>query len=247
MGRGAGIKNDWANLPSWPDSIPTEYLFRTSGLVPTMPQEGRLVRQRDAHDPLRFLGWETQEYDTLIHDPWRPVPALGGHATFLAGPKNRVALDERTDILTYNTDTFREHTIFAGDITVELYCKCNSPSFDICAVLSNVYPNGQVYGMTQGYKRVTVPLSTAESSSEPFKVSIMLQSTCLGIEQGHALRLSLSGACYPAYGMNPGTGSPPGQGNLIDAQVITIEIYASEQYPSKLILPIADPIEGSLM
>lgn len=241
MGRGPRIKNDWANLPSWPDSIPQEYLFETSGLVSTMPQEGTLVKKRTSDNPLRLLGWKTRDYDTLIHDPWRPVPALGGHATFPAGPKNRAALDERTDILTYTTATFREHTIIAGDITVELYCTCDAPSFDICVVLSNVYPEGQVYGMTQGYQRITVPPSTADSVNDPFKVSVTLQSTCLGIKQGHALRLSISGACYPAYAMNSGTGALPGQGDLINAQVITIEIHASDQYPSKLILPVVNP------
>lgn len=240
MGRGPLIKNDWATLPSWPESIPTEYFLETSGLVPTMPQEGHLHQRRGEHDPLRLLSWETQDYDTLIHDPWRPVPALGGHATFPAGPKNRTILDERTDILTYTINAFQEHTIVAGDITVELYCKCDSPSFDLCAVLSNVYPDGRVYSMTQGYQRVTIPPSTTESVNEPFKVCITLQSTCLGIQQGHALRLSISGACYPAYAVNPGTGILPGQSDVMDAQVITIEIHASEQYPSKIILPVVD-------
>ena len=128
-----------------------------------------------------------------------------------------------------------------GDITVELYCKFDAPSFDICAVLLDVHADGQVYGMTQGYQQVTVPASPPKLVNAPFKVSVTFQSTCLGIKQGHKLRLSISGACYPAYAMNSGTGSLPGQGDLIDAQVITIEVYASEQYPSKVILPVVNP------
>ncbi|NET49851.1 MAG: CocE/NonD family hydrolase [Merismopedia sp. SIO2A8] len=231
MGGGLPNKNDWVYLPtgSTPCNV-SHYYLRCSGLVSTLVEEGGLVLGTNAD------GF----YDTLIHDPWRPVPALGGHATFPAGPKNRTVLDERTDILTYTIVTFRENTIVSGEVTVELYCKCDSPSFDLCAVLSDVYPEGQVYGMAQGYQRVIAPSLTAEAADKPFKVCIALQSTCLSIQKGHALRLSISGACYPAYAMNSGTGSLPGEGELIDAQVMTIEIHSSKQYPSKLILPVVD-------
>jgi len=73
-------------------------------------------------------------------------------------------------------------------------------------------------------------------------LAIALQPTCVLIPSGSALRLSLSAACFPAYAVNPGTGSSLIKSRLIDARVITLAI-ADHTRPSRLFLPILeDPI-----
>ena len=167
--------------------------------------------------------------DLLVHDPWRPVPALGGHAIFPGGSCDRSALDCRSDILTYTSAPFESDLSFAGDVVLEVYCATESPSFDLCAVLSTV-KDGAVFNFTQGYTRV------ASIQSDVALIEIPLQTTCMCIAAGSSLRLSLSAACFPAYPVNPGTGKLPYESRQIDRQIITLAIYSGEEYPSKLVI-----------
>jgi uncharacterized protein len=112
---------------------------------------------------------------------------------------------------------------------------------DLCAVLSQVQPDGSVYNLTQGYLNVDV------ESAQPTLLRVQLQATCCKIPKGHALRLSLSAACFPAYPMNPATGSPLGsvdakrlvvRHRLMDAQIITLTVFCGSDKRSQVLLPV---------
>ncbi|MEB3295776.1 MAG: CocE/NonD family hydrolase [Synechococcales bacterium] len=155
--------------------------------------------------------------DAIVHDPWRPVPALGGHAAVPAGCFDRALIDSRSDVLTYTTAPFTAVQWLLGQVRVDVTCAADQPSFDLCAVLSEVYPDGSVYPLSQGYLCITQPPATGE-------VSLPLQPIAAQIPMGHALRLSLSAACFPAYPVNSGSGVPPRGARAIDAKIITITI-----------------------
>ena len=105
--------------------------------------------------------------DILVHDPWRPVPALGGHATYPGGSFDRSTLDCRSDILTYTSAPLASALHITGEISVEVYCSAEQPSFDLCAVLSEVHPDGKVFNFTQGYIRLLHPSVSNTESSPP--------------------------------------------------------------------------------
>lgn len=202
-----------------PDTLQTLYL-QSAGLASTT-YEGRLV---ETADPSLCC-------DTWVHDPWRPVPSVGGHAAIPAGCFNRAAIDDRTDVLTYTSAPFRADLHLFGTVTVQLDCTADHPSFDLCAVLSEVHPTGQVYNLCQGYLRVQ-----ARETTRP--ITVILQPTCARIAQGHALRLSLSAACFPAYDVNDGHGTAPGETRLIDQSVITLTLWHGADRASYLRLPV---------
>ncbi|HEY9301540.1 MAG TPA: CocE/NonD family hydrolase, partial [Phormidium sp.] len=158
-----------------------------------------------------------------------PVPALGGHAVFPAGAFERSAIDCRTDVLTYTTALLTQDLLIVGDVFIEVYCSADKPSFDLCAVLSEVKNNGTVYNFTQGYVRVQ-----PNQSTQP--LTIQLQPTCIKIAAGNGLRLSLSAACFPAYPVNSGNGSLPKATRLIEAEIITISVQSGGNYPSRICL-----------
>ncbi len=166
--------------------------------------------------------------DILVHDPWRPVPALGGHAAYPAGSYERSQLDNRSDILTYTSAPLETDFCIAGEPWVEIYCTANQPSFDLCAILSQVYQDGRVYNFSQGYIRLDQPMTP---------VKIPLQATCIQISKGQAIRLSISAACFPAYAVNPGTGQPPSQTRLMDSQIITLTVRCGGEFASHIVLP----------
>ncbi|KAM3096332.1 CocE/NonD family hydrolase [Phormidesmis sp. 146-35] len=213
-------RNEWKALSHYPTATPMPFFLTSTGLAGMDDRDGHLIAYPSSLSPA---------IDLLVHDPWRPVPALGGHAAAPSGSFDRAALDCRSDILTYTSDPLTEDLHLVGDVFAEFYCRADTPSFDLCAVLSEVKPNGSVYNFTQGYLRV-------EAAQELLQMT--LQPTCIQIPQGSAIRLSLSGACFPAYPVNGGTGSLPGEARAIDAQIITIALRSGGDFPSKLRLPI---------
>jgi hypothetical protein len=214
--------NQWRSFPAYPDPAATPYYLTSTGLASISDQEGKLVAQPPVPD--------AQSPDTLVHDPWRPVPALGGHATMPAGSFDRAALECRSDILTYTSAPLAQALHLRGDVTAEIACAADAASFDLCAILSEVKSNGSVYNLTQGYCRIN-----AQQVSQTETVTLVLQPVCVAIASGSALRLSLSAACFPAYAVNAGTGTVPAESQLIAAQVITIAVALGS---SRLFLPV---------
>lgn len=170
-------------------------------------------------------------FDVLVHDPWRPVPSLGGHASFPSGSFERSTLDSRSDVLTYTTELLSHELAVAGQVLVSLHVESSAPTYDLCAVLSVVYPDHRVFNLTQGYKRIF------ENAGHRL-IRIPLQPTCFRLVAGQALRLSLSAACFPAYTVNPGIvadclGTVP----TIEHQIITLTVH--HDGATLLTLPIA--------
>jgi hypothetical protein len=213
--------NQWRYFDEYPSHNWKSYYLTSNCLASIQDNDGKLVESVD-RDRLFYE-------DILVHDPWRPVPALGGHATIPAGSFERSSLDCRSDILTYTSAPLEEDLTLTGEVAVEIYCQADAPSFDLCAVLSQVYPDGRVYNFTQGYIRV---------DSDELPVKIPLQATCIKIAQGNCLRLSLSAACFPAYPVNPGTGKLPHEAQLIEAKIITLKVSFGGDRASQILLPV---------
>jgi len=209
--------NQWRYFENLPQDNKQVYYLVSDGLASI--QSGELITQKST-----VIG-----EDKLVHDPWRPVPSLGGHNAIPAGSFERSHLDCRSDILTYISQPLLEDLHILGEVIGEFYCLADAPSFDLCVILSQVYPNGKVYNFTQGYMRV-------DSDILPIKIS--LQPTCIKIVKGNRLSLSLSGACFPAYPVNPGTGKFPGESILIDCKIITLTVNFGGDNPSQIMVSI---------
>lgn len=230
--------NCWREFDRLPDHFRTYYLA-SNGLASMREDSGMLWEYTEEREisPLQLLETDLsatvtefdENTDFLVHDPWRPVPALGGHATYPGGSFDRTALDCRSDVLTYTSAPLESELQIAGTIELEIYCTSNSSSFDLCGVLSIVKLDGKVFNFTQGYRRVD------KSKLETMLVKIPLQPTCMRVAVGESLRLSLSAACFPAYPVNPGSGKLPQESRLIDGEIVTLSIYTGSDRPSQLI------------
>ncbi|MEL6496248.1 MAG: CocE/NonD family hydrolase [Cyanobacteria bacterium J06623_7] len=229
--------NSWQEFDKLPEQQITYYLG-SDGLASMREDSGLLLSEESASELMSQkllatdLGEVVTEFDRsidiLVHDPWRPVPALGGHATFPSGSFERSHLDSRSEVLTYTSAPLKSALTLVGAIALEVYCAVSNPSFDLCAVLSVVNPRGEVHNFTQGYIRVET------STSNPSLISIPLQPTGMQIAPAHSLRLSLSATCFPAYPVNSGDGKLPYESRQIDNSIITIEVYTGADYPSRL-------------
>ena len=214
-------KNDWCQFDRWPNNRHKSYFLASTGLAAMREDAGTLTESCA----------DVSTDDIFVHDPWRAVPSLGGHAAFPAGSFERSTIECRTDVLTYTSAPLTADLHVAGEVFVEVFCTADASTFDLCAILSEVKDSGSVYNFTQGYVRV---------DSDKTPVTIVLQATCMKIAKGNAFRLSLSAACFPAYDVNPGTGAPPGVARAIDAKMITLTVSCGGTSPSQILLPIVD-------
>ncbi|MGF1588105.1 MAG: CocE/NonD family hydrolase [Pleurocapsa sp.] len=231
--------NQWREFDSLPQNRQPYYLA-SDGQASIREDSGMLWEYEGAINisPRELLATDLSETitefenntDILVHDPWRPVPSLGGHSTYPGGTFDRSALDCRSDILIYTSAPLASDLHIAGAIALELYCTVENPSFDLCAVLSTVNSDDTVFNFTQGYIRV------ATSDTNTNLIKIPLQATCMCVSAGNSLRLSLSAACFPAYPVNPGNGKLPYESCLIDEAIITLLIHSGGNYPSRLIM-----------
>jgi putative CocE/NonD family hydrolase len=212
--------NTWQYFPNLPTLNHKSYLLSTTGLASIREDAGILIASTQSPVP--------SPQDILVHDPWRPVPAVGGHAAIPAGVFERSHIDSRSDVLTYTSAPLTADLSLMGDVLVEICCECDQDSYDLCAVLSQVYPDGRVYNITQGY------LHCPDSTNGMIK-KIQLQTICIRIAKGNCLRLSLSLACYPAYAMNSGKGAIFNSEGFMKAQITTLNVNCDR---SQVLLPV---------
>ena len=161
-----------------------------------------------------------EERDFVVHDPWRPVPAVGGAYGTPPGPADRSAIDARPDVLTFSSEPALEAMTIAGDVAAELWLTADAPSFDVSCVLSRVAPNGAAMPLAQGYRLVKSEMSLNQA------IEIPMRATCATIKRGERLRLSIAGASFPAYPVNPGNGQNPTAASASEARIVTLGVAA---------------------
>lgn len=210
---------NWRDFDAWPEPQARAYYTLSDGLAATSAS-GRLTPAAPAQSGM----------DAIVHDPWRAVPSLGGHNAEAGGMQERSEIDNRHDVLTYTTGPFAAPATLAGEVTLTLWARADQPSYDVSAVLSRVTPDGRAYNLTQGHRRV--------DASAPGPVRIDMRAVCATLAGGDALRLSLSGASFPAFAVNPGTGAPPAEARTIDNRIITLFVESGGATATRLELPI---------
>lgn len=214
----------WHDLPGIP-AADTAFHLSSDGLATR--QGGRLGLERAEETAL----------DVVVHDPRGPVPAVGGHAVPDAGCRDRAAIDGRPDVAVYTTPPLSEPLTLAGRVALDLWIEADAPCFDVSAVLSVRRPDGRVLPLTQGHARV-------EPGDATRPLTIAMRGVCATLAPGSALRLSVAGACFPAYPVNPGTGAEPGETRRVDAQPITLLIHSGPDRPSRLRVPLSGAVEA---
>ena len=197
----------WRDFASWPKPQEQAWHVSSNGLAGARTEDGLLARDAPTQ----------QNLDTWVHDPWRPVPSLGGHDGQPPGPQDRSALDGRTDVACYTSAPLAAPLALAGRVSAEIDVCADAVSHDLCAVLSLVTPDGRAVTLTQGYLRVA-------DTGVPGPRSVAMRAICATIPAGAALRLSLQGASFPAFAVNPGTGVGAGDTRLFDSRVITLSL-----------------------
>ena len=157
----------------------------------------------------------------LVHDPWRPVPAIGGHLSDTPGEINRIKIDFRSDVAVFTTPPMSKELRIEGIPILQLETKCDRKCFDLCVALS-IIPSGLDDIATQlstGFLRISDFEINKKKTSE-----IKLQPLLATFNEGDRLRISVSGSSWPAIGINPGESQFLCEGPTPNCLVTTISL-----------------------
>ncbi len=205
----------WIDLASWPEQT-VRFALASAGRAALDERDGVLLRDVASNETI----------DVVVHDPWRPSPTHGGPYGSPPGPLERATVESRPDVLTYTTLPFDESLTLAGDVVARLRVSTDAPDYDLACVLSRVTADGRSYEIASGYRRVAAPMM------EP--IAVPMRATCITLMPGESLRLSVAGASFPAYPVNPGTGEDPTTARRAQWRIITLAVHCGGPVGSSL-------------
>jgi putative CocE/NonD family hydrolase len=210
----------WRDLEALPAPEPTLWHLASSGLAATTTTDGRL-----APEPAPDAA------DLLVHDPWRPAPAVGGHLGRPPGHVDRAAVDERSDVAVYTSAPLDRPLQLCGPVRADLAVTADRPAHDLHCSLSLVDGDGAARTLTTGHLRVP-------DAVLPGSRHVPMRAIACTAPAGTALRLSVQAAAWPAFAVNPGTGARPEAAQSAAAEVTTLAIAHGPRTPSTLSLPV---------
>jgi len=175
------------------------------------------------------------------YDPKDPVPTIGGANLMITkGPKDQRPVENRPDVLLFDSPTLTKPLEVTGRIKAKLWVSSTAPDTDFTAKLTDVYPDGRSMIVLDGIRRMRHRTSFKTTDlMEPGKVcevEIDLWSTSIVFNRGHRIRLAISSSNSPRFEPNPNTGRPSGMD--AETRVTTNTVYLDAEHPSHIILPI---------
>lgn len=231
--------NKWRDEHEWPLARTqwTNYYLGSNGRANTLDGDGTLSKSRPGQDG---------SVDKYAYDPNNPVPSWGGLISMpqaLQGPRDRRAIEKRTDVLVYTTAPLAEDTEVTGPVEVKLYAASSAVDTDFTATVIDVYPDGRAINICEGIRgarfRESLEHPTLIQPEKVYEFPISLWATSNLFKAGHRIRLEISSSNFPRYARNQNIGNPFGT----SAEIRTAEqtIHHDAQYASRLILPVIPP------
>ncbi len=199
--------SDQKEIPSWS--------LLSKGLASISHLEGSLIPNSDLKEEGEV---------NLVHDPWRPVPAIGGHLSDTPGEENRHNIDIRPDVAVFTTSPIPQDLRLEGIPILDIEIKSDKESFDLFVALSIVPAQieNTATQLSTGVIRITNFEKGIRSNTQ-----IRLQPMLSTFKKGDCLRISISGSGWTAIGVNPGQSKYLCEGPSPHCQVTTISLLLS--------------------
>jgi len=229
----------WTSLETFPTYRPVDYYFRGDGSADTsLPKD----EPTDSHHPYVF-------------DPSNPVPTVGGNnlpdsigGSIPCGPLDQAEVDQRSDVITFQTAPFDDIFAMTGPMSATLYVSSDAIDTDFTVKISDVYPTGEARLLQDNAIRMRWRHGGTKpeylTPGQVYIVETSLWNTSYIVAPGHSLRFSISSSNWPRFSVNPNNGllladaSYPGQ-NITANNAI----YHSTRYPSRVTLPQVSKVQ----
>jgi len=243
----------WTSFDSWP---PREAATRNL----YFQEDGKL--SFDAPNSV-----SAEAFDSYVSDPAHPVPFRhrpvdmtypqdhpGSWYTWLVQDQRFV--DNRPDVLTWQTDTLTEDVTLAGQVTAKLFASTTGSDSDWVAKLIDVYPekdpqNWKLSGFElmisdeifrgRFRKSFEKPEPITPNQVTPFTIDLHTANHVF--KKGHRIMVQVQSTWFPLYDRNPQKFVP----NIFEAkesdyQKATQRIYRSSKFPSSIEISVVSNV-----
>lgn len=180
-------------------------------------------------------------------DPAAPVPALGGalcctgNPDDRAGPLDQRAIEQRPDLLVYESPPLAEDLVLAGPLAARISLSADVPDLDLIVRLTEVFPDGRSITVQEGALRLRFRDGfTTPRLLDPDEIAVAevrLRDTNRVIRAGHRLRLHLAGSSFPLLARNMQGGGVPQ--DETEPRPGIVRVHAGQELSSVLIVQSA--------
>jgi uncharacterized protein len=245
----------WTSFDAWP---PLEAQKRNLYFA----EGGKLSFEAPKNDSAEAI-------DSYISDPAHPVPYRhrpvdmtypddhpGGWYTWLVEDQRFV--ENRSDVLTWQTDDLREDVALAGQVTAKLFASTTGTDSDWVVKLIDVYPqkvenDWKLSGyelmiadeIFRGRYRRSYEKPEAIAAGEVTPYVINLHTADHVFKKGHRIMVQVQSTWFPLYDRNPQRFVP----NIFEAkdsdyQKATQRVYRSKAFPSSVEISVVPESAG---
>jgi len=188
--------NTWKKSATWPpsDVKPQTWHLTPSGLL-------------DVSGPSK----DTKTF-TYKFDPANPVKTVGGGNLTIGtdGSIDQRSIENRPDVLLFETPVFTEPYAIAGPIYAELTVSTTACDTDFTAKITDVYPDGRSMLINDGIARVSFRDYASGKmlpavKNEKMKIKVYTGDFAYTFNKGHKLRLAVSSSNHPRFSVNTNT------------------------------------------
>jgi putative CocE/NonD family hydrolase len=244
----------WVAFDAWPprEAKPRSLYFRENGKLSVEAPEKGAAEAFDSYesDPAHPVPYRQRPVDMTY-----PEDHPGSWYTWLVQDQRFV--DQRSDVLTWQTDELEEDVTVAGQVTAKLFASTTGRDADWVVKLIDVYP--QKY--PQDWKLSGYELMIADEifrgrfrnsfeKPEPITPGVVtpfaidLHTADHVFKKGHRIMVQVQSTWFPLYDRNPQKFVP----NIFaaresDFQKATQRVYRSQRFPSSVeisVLPAAE-------
>lgn len=186
--------------------------------------------------------------DRFTYDPADPVPSWGAQyqSLDLCGPRDRTAIEQRADVLTFTSAVLTQAVEVTGPVTATIWASSDALDTDFTAALVDVEPaaedgeEGRPIILCEGIVRARFRNGTDNpemmAPGEIYEFDIDMWDTSNLFEEGHRIRVEISSSNFPRYNRNLNSGNPIATDTEIT--VANQQVYHDSLHPSHITLPV---------
>ncbi|MBO9610071.1 MAG: CocE/NonD family hydrolase [Paenibacillaceae bacterium] len=196
-------ENVWRDEAEWPLARAecAAFYLHSGGKANTAGGDGTLDRSRPDGE---------ERPDAFVYDPCVPVPAAGG-SHIGSGPAEQAAVERREDVLVYTSAPLAQPLEITGPIALTLFVATDAPDTDFTGKLTDVFPDGRSFVLSDGIARVRHGADSAGAKpplpGDTIALDIAMSPVSVLLREGHRIRLQVSSSNFPCYATNPNTGA----------------------------------------
>jgi len=232
--------NEWKSFDAWPpkDATAVSLYFGDHGRLRFTP-------------PTSATG-----YDQFVSDPAHPVPYRSRPVELTYDPRgsrwrtweveDQRFVDDRVDVLSWETEPLTDDVVVAGDITARLFASTTGSDADWVVKLIDVYPDSladrprmggfelMVTGdVLRGRYRTSFSHPAPVTPNAVLAYNVDLHQQAYRFKAGHRIMVQVQSTWFPLYDRNPQTYVP----NIFLAdssayRARTHRVYRSVKFPS---------------